>query len=157
MGVGIVVDEFEVLVLEVKEGLDVGVDLHLGQGSGLAGELELGLLDVVQIEMGVTGGVDEVTGLETCDLGHHHQEQGVGGDVEGYAGEGVCRTLVELERQTVAGHVELEDGVTGRQGHLVDFGHVPGGDDYTAGVGIVLQLVQHVLDLVYRATVVVGP
>ena len=101
--------------------------------------------------------MDEVTGLETCDLGHHHQEQGVGGDVERYAEEGVCRTLVELERQTVAGHVELEDGVTGRQGHLVDFGHVPGGDDHTAGVGIVLQLVQHILELIYRAAVVVGP
>ena len=154
---GIVVEEFEVLVLEVEEGLDVGVDLHLGQGTGLTGELELGLLDVVQIEMGVASGVDEVTGLEACDLGHHHQEQGVGGDVEGYAEEGVCRTLVELERQTVAGHVELEDGVTGRQCHLVHLGHVPSGDDHTTGVGIVLQLVQHVLDLVYRAAVVVGP
>ena len=154
---GIVVDELEVLVLEVKEGLDVGVDLHLGQGTGLTGELELGLLDVVQIEMGVTGGVDEVTGFETCHLCHHHQEQGVGGDVEGDAEEGVCRTLVELEGQTVTGHVELEDGVTGRQGHLVHLGHVPSGDDHTTGVGVVLQLVEYVLDLVDSAAVVVGP
>ncbi len=157
MGVGIVVDELEVLVLEVEKRLDVGVDFHLGQGTGLTGELETGLLDVVQIEMGVTCGVDEVTGLVACHLGHHHQEQGIGGDVEGYAEEGVCRALVELERQTVAGHVELEDGVTGRQRHLVDFSHVPGGDNHTTGVRIVLQLVQHVLDLVYCAAVVVGP
>ena len=157
MGVGIVADEFEVLVLEVEERLDIGIDFHLGQGTGLTGELELGLFDVVQIEVGVTRGVDEVAGLETRHLCHHHQEQGVGGDVERYAEEGVCRTLVELERQSVAGHVELEDGVTWRQCHLVDLGHVPGGDDHTTGVGIVLQLVQHVLDLVYRAAIVVGP
>ena len=154
---GIVVDELEVLVLEVEERLDVGVDLHLGQGTGLTGELETGLLEVVQIEMGVTRGMDEVTGLETCHLCHHHEEQGIGGNVEGYAEEGVGRTLVELERETVAGHVELEDGVTGGQRHLVDFGHVPGGDDHTTGIWIVLQLVQHILDLIYRAAVVVGP
>ena len=126
MWVGIVADELEVLILEVEERLDIGVDLHLGQGTGITGELEPGLLDVVQIEMGVTRGVDEVTGLEARHLGHHHQKQGIGGDVERYAEEGVGRALVELERQTVAGHVELEDGVAGRQRHLVDFGHIPG-------------------------------
>ena len=157
MRMGIVVDELEVLVLEIEERLDVGIDLHLGEGTGLTGELETGLLEVVQIEMGVTRGVDEVTGLEACHLRHHHQEQGVGGDVEGYAEEGVGRTLVELERETVTGHVELEDSVTGRQGHLVHLGHVPGGDDHTAGVGVVLQLVQHILDLVDSAAVIVGP
>ena len=157
MRMGIVVDEFEVFVLEVEEGLDIGIDFHLGQGTGLTGELELGLFDVVQIEVGVTRGVDEVTGLVACHLCHHHEEQGVGGDVEGYAEEGVCRSLVELEREAVAGHVELEDGVTGGQGHLVHLGHVPGGDDHTTGVGIVLQLVEHVLDLVDGAAVVVGP
>ena len=107
--------------------------------------------------MGVTGGVDEVTGFETRHLRHHHQKQGVRGDVERYAEEGVCRTLVELERETVAGHVELEDGVTGGQRHLVHLGHIPGGDNHTTGVGIVLQLVEYVLDLVDGAAVVVGP
>ena len=154
---GIVADELEVLVLEIEEGLDIGVDLHLGQGTGFTGELELGLFDVVQIEVGVTRGVDEVTGLVACHLCHHHQEQGVGGDVERNAEEGVGRSLVELERETVAGHVELEDSVTGGQCHLVHFGHVPGGDNHTTGVGIVFQLVEYVLDLVDGAAVVVGP
>ena len=111
---GIVVDELEVLVLEVEERLDVGIDLHLGQGTGLTSELETGLFDVVQIEVGVAGGMDEVAGLVTGHLCHHLEQQGVGGDIEGYAEEGVGRALVELERETVTGHVELEDGVTGR-------------------------------------------
>ena len=154
---GIVADEFEVLILEVEERLDVGVDFHCGQGTRLTGELELCLLDVVQVEMGVTRGVDEVAGFVARHLCHHHQEQGIGGDVEGYTEEGVCRTLVELERETVAGHIELEDGVTGGQGHLVHLCHIPGGDDHTTGVGIVLQLVEHVLNLVDSAAFVVRP
>ena len=89
MWVGIVTNEFEVLVLEIEEALDVGVEFHLGQGTRLTGQLELRLLDVVQIEMGVACGVDEVTGLITCDLSHHLQEEGVRGNVERYAEEGV--------------------------------------------------------------------
>ena len=154
---GIVADEFEVLVLEIEERLDIGVDLHLGQGPGLTGELETGLLDVVQIEVGVACGVDEVARLVARHLCYHLEQQGVGGDVEGYAEEGVGRALVELERQAVASHIKLEDGVTRGQGHLVHLGHVPRGDNHPAGVGVVPQLVEHVLDLVDGATIVVGP
>ena len=87
---GIVADELEVLVLEIEERLDIGVDLHCGQGTGLTGQLELRLFDVVQIEMGITRGVDEVACLKACDLCHHLQQKGVGGDVEGYTQERVC-------------------------------------------------------------------
>ena len=157
MWMGIVTDEFEVLILEIEERLDIRIDLHLRQGTGFTGELEASLFDVVQVEVGVTRGVDEITGFVARHLCHHHQEQGIGGDVEGYAEEGVCRPLVELERETVTGHIELEDGVTGGERHLIHLSHVPGGDDHTSGVGVVLQLVEHILDLVYRATVVIGP
>ena len=52
---GIVADELEVLVLEVEERLDVGVEFHLGQGAWLSGELELRLFDMVQVEMAWCG------------------------------------------------------------------------------------------------------
>ena len=112
---------------------------------------------MIQIEVGVACGVDEVAWLVARHLCHHLEQQGVGGDVEGYAEEGVGRALVELERQTVASHIKLEDGVTRGQGHLVYLGHVPGRDNHPAGVGVVLQLVEHVLNLVDGAAVVVGP
>ena len=86
----IVVDQFKVLVLEIEEALDIGIEFHLRQGTGLTGQLELRLFDVVQIEMGITRGVDEVACLKACDLCHHLQQKGVGGDVEGYTQERVC-------------------------------------------------------------------
>ena len=127
---GVVADEFEVLVLEIEEALHVGVDFHDGQATGLTGELQLGLLDVVQVEVGVARGMDEVTGLVARHLCHHLQQQGVAGDVERHAEEGVGRALVELQAEPSVGHIELEDGVTRGQRHLVDLRHVPCGDNH---------------------------
>ena len=39
MGMGIIAYEFEVLVLEVEERLDIGVKLHLWQRTGLTRQL----------------------------------------------------------------------------------------------------------------------
>ena len=44
-----------------------------------------------------------------------------------------------------------------RQGHLVDETRVPGADDVTAAVGVVLQLLDELDDLVCRRAVGVGP
>ena len=126
MRMWVVAFETEVLVLEVEDGLDIGVEFHHGQRTGLAGELQPGLLKMVQVEMGVASGVDEITRFIARHLCHHLEQQGVRGDVEWHAEEGVSRTLLELERETVASHVELEDGVARRQRHLIDFCHVPG-------------------------------
>ena len=154
---GIVADEFEVFVLEVEETLYIGIDFHLRQGTWLTGKLETGLLDVVQIEMRVAGGMNEVAGLIACHLRHHLQQKRVGGDVKRYTEERICRTLIKLQRQTVACHIELEDGVTGRQGHLVDLGHIPCRDNHTTGVGIVFQLIEHILYLIDGTALIVRP
>ena len=153
---GIIALEFEVLILEVEEVLHIRVQFHLRQVPGLTRQLEFRLFDVVQVEMGVTRGVDEVAGLKARHLCHHLEQQGVRGDVEGHTQEGVGRTLIKLQRQAVACHVELEDGVTRGQRHLVHLCHVPCRDDHTARIRIVLQLVQHVLYLVDRTTFVVA-
>ena len=71
MGPGVVANEFEVFVVEVEDVLDVGVDLHDGQGTRVAGELQTGLLEVVQIEVGVARSMDKVAWFEACDLCHH--------------------------------------------------------------------------------------
>ena len=107
--------------------------------------------------MRVACGVDEVARTESRHLCHHLQQQGIGGDIERHTQEGVGRALVELQRQTVASHVELEDGVTRGQRHSVDLSHIPCRDDHAARVRIGLQLVDHILYLVDDASVVVGP
>ena len=94
--VRVVVLQFEVFKAEVEQVSHFGVDLHLWQGSRLAGELEAGLLEVVAVEVGIAEGVDEFAGREAAYLRHHHGEQGVAGDVEGYAEEDVGAALVEL-------------------------------------------------------------
>ena len=82
---GVIAFQFEVLVVEVENAFYVRINLHDGQGTRLTGQLQTGLVQVVQVEMGVACGVDEVAGFEACHLCHHLQQQGVGGDVERYA------------------------------------------------------------------------
>lgn len=154
---GVVSLQLEILILEIKEILNIRIQLHHGQRSGLTGELQAGLIQMVQIEMGVAGGMDECAGAQSAHLCHHHAEQGIGGNVERNAEESVGRTLVELERKPSVGHIELEHRMTRRQRHLVHFGYIPCGYNHAARVGIVLNLVEHVLNLVDGAALIVGP
>jgi len=72
---------------------------------------------------------------------------------ERHAQEDVGAALVELAGQLAVGHVELEQGVAGRQLHARHVGHVPGRNDHPARVRIVLDLIQHLADLVDVAAV----
>ena len=62
-----------------------------------------------------------------------------------------------MQRQTIIGHIELEDGVTGGQGHFVDLGHIPCRHNHSTRVGIVFQLIEHILYLVDGTTIIIGP
>jgi hypothetical protein len=107
---------------------------------------------MVEIEVEVAKAVHEVSRLEAADLGHHHRQKGVAGDVEGHAQEGVGAALVKLAGEApVLVHVKLEEGVAGRQGHLVDFGRVPGADNVPARMGLGLDLGNDLGDLVQGA------
>ena len=76
---GIVAYKLKVFELEVEERLDIGVKLHLWQWSWLSCQLELGLFDMVQVEVGVARRVDEVPSLESRYLCHHLEQEGVKG------------------------------------------------------------------------------
>ena len=115
----------EILVGEIKEVFDIRIELHHGQGSRCTRELQLHLLQVVEIQMGVAGGMDKLARLQARDLCHHLQKKGIRGNVERHSEKGVCTALVELEAQLTIGHIKLEKAVTRRQGHLVNFGNVP--------------------------------
>jgi hypothetical protein len=82
--------------VKAKMSFTSGLMRIVGRARGLAGELELGLLQVIHIEVAVAAGPHEVARLIAAHLGHHHREQGVGGDVEGHAEEDVGAALVEL-------------------------------------------------------------
>ena len=54
-----------------------------------SGELQAGLLQMVQVEVGVARGVYELASLEPRHLRHHHQQQGIGRNVERHSEESV--------------------------------------------------------------------
>lgn len=155
--VGVVVFEREVLVLELEDVLHLWVDAHSWQLARLAAELQMHLVEVVEVDVRVASRVDEIAWLEAADLCHHHTEQGVGGDIERYAKEAVGTALVELQREFSIGNIELEEGVAGRQVHVLQVGDVPSRDDDTAAVWVALDGIDSLLYLVDEAAVVVGP
>ena len=152
-GVGIVVDQFEVLVGEAVNGFDLGVEAHLRAGAGLAGELFAGLVHVVGVEVQVAEGMDEFLGAEIAHLSDHHGQEGVGCDVEGDAEEDVGTALVELATEFAVGDIELEKGVTGRERHVLDFAGIPCANDVAAAVGVALEISDEVGDLVHAGAV----
>src|SRR3954462_11774431 len=107
--------------------------------------------------MRVAEGEDEFAGLEAGYLGDHQGEEGGGGEVEGHAEEEVGGALGGLGGGAAFGDVELEEGVAGRQRHLVDVGRVPGADDVAARVGAAAQVLDQALDLVDLAAVGSAP
>ena len=112
---------------------------------------------MIQIEVRVTCSVDKVTCLETRYLRHHLEQQCIAGNVERHTQESVSRALIQLERESSISHIELEDGMTWGQRHLINLSHIPGRNDHTARIGVCLQLIEHVLYLVDGTSVVVRP
>ena len=145
---GVVAFEGEVFVLEIEDGLHIGVDAHCRERAGLTGELLADLIEMVQVDVGVAGGVDEVAGLQAADVGYHHREQCVGGDVERNTEEGVGAALIELAGKLSFGHIELEQAVARRESHLVHLSGIPGGDEHSSRIRIVLDHIHHLCELV---------
>ena len=123
--VALIVFEMEILDAEVTDVLDLWVKHHLRQWQRLARELELDLIEMVEIDVGVTESMDKRARLKACDLCHHHDQKRVRGDVERHSEESVSTALVKLERELAVGNIELEETVAGRKPHLVDLRHVP--------------------------------
>ena len=106
--------------------------------------------------MGVTESVDKVSGSEITDVSDHDGEESVAGDVERNPQPHVGRSLVELTGQLTLGHVELDQAVAGRQGHLVQVRGVPGAHDDPPVVGFVLDPADDLSQLVHPLAAVVG-
>ena len=144
----VVAFEGEVFVLEIEDGLHIGVDAHCRERAGLTGELLADLIEMVQVDVGVACGVDEVAGLQAADLGYHHRQQCVRGYVERDSKEGVGAALVELAGELFFGHIELEQAVARRKGHLVNLSGIPGGDEHSSRIRIVLDHIHNLCELV---------
>ena len=147
-GMGVVALQREVIVAEILQGFHGGIEQHPGKWAWFTRELLAGLIEVVHVEVEVAEGVDELLGLQSADLRDHHRKEGVGGDIEGDTKEEIGTALVELAAEFAVCHVELDEGVAGCQGHLVDLAWIPSADDVSAAVGIVSQILDDARDLV---------
>jgi hypothetical protein len=68
----IILYQFEVLELEIKDALYLRIYLHLRKLARLTGELECHLLEVVCINVSVACGMDKFTRLQATYLSNHH-------------------------------------------------------------------------------------
>ena len=75
---------------------------------------------------------------------HHVNEERVRSNVERNPQENVCGALVELAGKPALDHVELKEGMAGRERHLVNVAGVPGRDDVPAPVGVAADAFEHV-------------
>ena len=125
--------------------------------------LHLQRFPVVDVNMRIAHRVRERPWDERADVREHVGEEGVGGDVEGYAEAHVVGALVEEGVQDALGgsrvggrvggglreaDVELREHVTGREGHFRQIRRVPGGEDDPAIVGVVFEFVNHFRELI---------
>ena len=69
--VRLVILQFEILILEVENIADSGIEDHAGQRKRRARKLFLRLLQMIQVKMGVAQRVDEFAGLQAGDLRQH--------------------------------------------------------------------------------------
>ena len=90
----VVVNELEVFIPEGEDILYFRIDLHLRQLARLTAELSRNLFEVVDIDVGVSCGMDEFTRLKAAYLRDHHGQKGVGCDVERHAEKYVCASLI---------------------------------------------------------------
>ena len=67
-----------------------------GKGYGVARELQIGLLQMIHIQMAVAARPHEIADLKPALLRNHVREQRVGGDVEGHPEQGIGAALVQL-------------------------------------------------------------
>ena len=110
----LVVNEFEIFKFEIKDVFHLGIDLHLRESIGFAGELKPDLIQMVVVDMCITKSMDEISGLESGYLGHHQGEQGIGSNVEWNAQKHIRTSLVQLARQLSVINVKLEKQVARR-------------------------------------------
>ena len=79
-----------------------------GTGKSVFLKLLVGLIQMISVEMRIAEGVDELTRLETGDMGDQVVQQRIARDVEWHAQEYVGAALIELAAQSTVLNVELK-------------------------------------------------
>ena len=127
----------EVVNGEVLNVFHLPFDEEFGKGFWVSCQLLLEGFHVVEVDVGIPKGVDELAGLQAGHVSNHVSQQGIAaiirhyetqcfsytrakntpGDVKGHSEPHVGRPLIELATQFTVSYVELDKTVAGRKGH----------------------------------------
>ena len=89
-----VIDDFEILEAVIENVLRLPLDQQPGQRMGRSAQLLVCLVKVIQIQVAVTAGLDEIANLEPGLLCNHVGQQGIRGDVERHAEKNIRAALI---------------------------------------------------------------
>jgi IS1 family transposase len=106
--VWVVSNNLKVRKLKVVNVLLGRIDLELGKGSRLSLQLLLQSLHMIQVDMGIPDGVNEVTRFATGYLRHHVGEKSVGSNIERDTQSHVGTTLIHLARNFILDRIHLK-------------------------------------------------
>src|SRR5262249_41983307 len=82
MGMSLVSNQLEIIVIKIENRTSEPVYLHLGELERLTGQLKPGLIDVVRIEMRVSESNHKISQPEITYSRDHHREQRIRCDVK---------------------------------------------------------------------------
>ena len=111
----------EVFDTEIKDVFDFWIQPHGRQWPDVSGQLQLGLIEMIAVDMVITDRMDEVPRTIVVPLRQHMRKQGITRYVEAHADNYVRNALVEMAGETLplilvsrhsGGKIELEHGMT---------------------------------------------
>lgn len=150
-------DDLEVFNRVTEDIFSLTLDDQARQRSRVARQLFDDLLDMIVVDVRVATRPDELADFQTALLCDHVGQQRIAGDVERHTEEHVRTPLVQLARQLAVDHVELEECVARHQRHPRQIRNVPGRDENSSRVRVVLELADDLVDLVVDLAVRILP
>mmetsp|Transcript_16655 Transcript_16655/g.26417 ORF Transcript_16655/g.26417 Transcript_16655/m.26417 type:complete len:240 (-) Transcript_16655:216-935(-) len=109
---------------------------------------------MIQIHMRIANSVHKFAWLEITNLRHHPGQQRIGSDIERHSQSHISRPLIHLARQPTIRHIELHKHMARRQRHLIQIARIPRTHHNPARVGIVLDLLDAVHQLIHSLAII---
>lgn len=118
-GMRIVIKYLKVLESIIENRGWLSLDDQFGQRSRLARELFAHAVDLIEVDVAIAAGPDEISRFKITLLRHHMGEQSILGDVEDLADRTVRASLIEQAGKPSVRNIELKERVTGGQGGAI--------------------------------------
>src|SRR5699024_2066031 len=108
---------------------------------------------MIAIYMCVTECVHEIRRFQITFPGDQAEQERVARNIERDTEEDICASLIKLKAEFSINHIELEESMTWREGHRIDFRRMPCCDDVPPGIRVVDDAVNDVFELIGKRAV----